>query len=200
MRALEQDEAARSQWRQDAASWNTCDLVFVDECGCNTTLHRTHGRAPRGERLEAAVPRNWRHNTTVVGALCLDEAAPWQAMTLEGACDALAFEAFVEQVLLPTLRPGQIVIWDNLNVHKSARARQRIEQAGCRLEFLPTYSPDLNPIEMMWSKLKAHLRAVAARTQDALDDAITAGLFAVTRQDAQAWFDHAGYSSLAQPL
>jgi transposase len=200
VRAQEQDEAARALWRDTAATWDARNLVFLDESGCNVTLHRSHGRAPKGERLEAAVPRNWNQNTTIIGALSLKEASCWQAMTLEGACDRLAFEAFIEHVLVPSLRPGQIIVMDNLNVHKSARARELVEAEGCRWEFLPTYSPDLNPIEGMWSKLKAHLRAVAARTQEALEAAIKTGLFTVTPQDAQGWFVHAGYKLLAQPL
>jgi transposase len=200
VRAQEQDDAARTHWREQAATWDVHDLVFLDESGCNTTLHRSHGRAPKGQRLQTAVPRNWKENTTVIGALSLNEAACWQAMTLEGACDRSAFEAFIEQVLVPSLRAGQVVILDNLNVHKSPRARELVEAAGCRWEFLPTYSPDLNPIEGMWSKLKAHLRATAARTQEALEAAINTGLFTVTAQDAQGWFAHAGYKPLAQPL
>jgi transposase len=200
VRAQEQDEAARARWQNEVTNWDARDLVFLDESGCNTTLHRSYGRAPKGERLEAAVPRNWKENTTIIGALCLSETACWQAMVIEGACDRLAFETFIEVVLVPSLRPGQIVIMDNLNVHKSARARELVEVAGCRWEFLPTYSPDLNPIEGMWSKLKAHLRATAARTQDALEAAIKTGLFTVTLQDAHGWFAHAGYKPLAHPL
>jgi transposase len=205
--AQEQDEVARTLWRERAATWSPRDLVFLDESGVNITLHRSHGRAPRGERLQASVPRNWKDNTTIIGALSLDEVACWQAMSIEGACDRKAFEAFVEHVLVPSLRPGQIVVMDNLNVHKSQRAREMVEAAGCRWEYLPTYSPDLNPIEGMWSKLKAHLRATAARTQETLEAAINAGLFTVTLQDAHGWFAHAGYKPahagykpLAHPL
>ena len=117
-------------------------------------------------------------------------------MTLEGAADTLAFEAFVEQVLSPTLQPGQIVVLDNLSIHKSGKARELIEECGCQLWFLPTYSPDLNPMEQAWSKLKTYLRRVAARTKDTLQEAIAQGLSRITQQDASAWFRHCGYLPL----
>jgi len=175
--------------------------VFLDETGCNTTLYRLMGRAPRGVRLEERVPRNWKHNTTVLGALSLGAQAQenWQALILEGAADRLAFEAFIEHVVVPWLRPGQIVILDNLSAHKSAKAQRLVEEKGCRWVYLPTYSPDFNPIEMLWSKLKQYLRTVAARTQEALEEAITHGLFRVSSQDAAGWFNAAGYPSPAQP-
>lgn len=120
-------------------------------------------------------------------------------MTLEGAADTLAFEAFVEWVLCPTLVPGQIVVLDNLNIHKSRHVRELIEARGCWLWFLPTYSPDMNPIEQAWSKLKAYLRRTGARTQEALQEAITHGLPLITEQDARAWFKHCGYLLVSQP-
>lgn len=190
MSASERNEPARAQWREKAGGWNPADLVFLDESGCNTSLHRTHGRALRGQRLAASVPRNWKENTTIIGALSL---AGWQALTLPGAADRLAFETFVEKILVPFLRPGQIVILDNLNTHKSALAQRLVEAAGCSWVFLPPYSPDLNPIEMMWSKLKAHLRAAAARTQEDLDAAISSGLFTVSPTDTLGWFTAAGF-------
>lgn len=190
MSASERNEPARAQWRERAAGWNPADLVFLDESGCNTSLHRTHGRARRGQRLAASVPRNWKENTTIIGALSV---AGWQALTLPGAADRLAFEAFVEKILVPSLRAGQIVILDNLNTHKSALAQRLVQAAGCSWVFLPPYSPDMNPIEMMWSKLKAHLRAVAARTQEDLDAAISSGLFTVSPADTLGWFTAAGF-------
>lgn len=178
------------QWRSLALSWHPEDLVFVDESGCNTTFHMRYGRALRGQRLEMAAPRNWKTNTTILGALTLNS---WQAMTIEGATDTDVFDAFVEFVIVPSLRPGQIVIMDNLSVHKSANARALVEAKGCQWVFLPTYSPDFNPIEKMWSKLKAHLRRVAARTQEALEDAIAKGLTKVSNSDAIGWFTAAGF-------
>lgn len=125
------------QWRSLALSWHPEDLVFVDESGCNTTFHMRYGRALRGQRLEMAAPRNWKTNTTILGALTLNS---WQAMTIEGATDTDVFDAFVEFVIVPSLRPGQIVIMDNLSVHKSANARALVEAKGCQWVFLPTYS------------------------------------------------------------
>jgi transposase len=197
VRAAERDEEARQTWRTQARLWKTEDLVFLDESGCNTTFHLRYGRAPRGQRLEASVPRNWKTNTTIVGALALDG---WQAMIVEGAMDRPAFDAFIEHLLVPWLRPGQIVILDNLSTHKSETARRLVEAKGCRWVFLPTYSPDFNPIEMMWSKLKAHLRKAAARTQETLETAISKGLGEVSRQDAQGWFNAAGFSPENQSL
>jgi transposase len=165
--------------------------VFLDECGINTTLHRRYARAPRGERAEGVVPRNWKSTTTVVGAL--SPQGVQAVMTLEGALDRLAFDAFVGQVLVPTLRPGQIVVLDNLSAHKSEQARQWVEAAGCRWEFLPSYSPDFNPIEPLWSKFKSDLRREAARTQPELDELVWPLLSTVTAQHAQNWFKHCGY-------
>lgn len=141
-----------------------------------------------------SVPKNRGENTTVLGAL--GRNGMQAAMTLEGAADTLAFEAFVEWVLCPTLQPGQIVVLDNLSIHKSSKARELIEKCGCQLWFLPTYSPDLNPIEQAWSKLKAYLRRVGARTKDALQEAIALGLTLLTPYDAHVWFKHCGYRKL----
>jgi transposase len=193
--ALERDDEARALWRAQASTWNPEDLVFLDESGCNTTFHMRYGRALRGQRLEMAVPRNWKTNTTILGALTLDD---WQAMTLEGATDRHGFEAFIEHVIVPWLRPGQIVIMDNLSVHKSERARKLVEAKGCQWIFLPTYSPDFNPIEKMWSKLKACLRRAAARTQQALEEAIATALSKVSNSDAIGWFTAAGFKPKAQ--
>lgn len=153
-----------------------------------------YGWAPKPQRCVASVPKNRGENTTILGALS------WQgvqaAMTLEGAADTLAFEAFVEWILCPTLQPGQIVVMDNLSMHKSSKTRLLIEACGCQLWFLPTYSPDLNPIEQAWSKLKAHLRRQGARSKDALQQAIAQGLPLITALDACAWFKHCGYTNL----
>jgi transposase len=167
--------------------------VFVDECGINTTLHRRYARAQQGQRAEGVVPRNWKENTTVIGAI--GTTGLQAVMTFEGALDRSAFEAFVEQILVPTLHAGQIVIMDNLSAHKSAQARQRVEAAGCRWEFLPAYSPDFNPIEQLWSKFKSDLRREAARTQPALDQSIWPLLSTVTPQHAHNWFKNCGYMS-----
>lgn len=194
--ASERDEAARARWREQMSGVDVRRLVFVDEAGTNTALARLYAYAIRGQRAHAQVPRNHGRNTTLVGALTWQGLlAPW---TIEGAMDTPAFETYVREVLAPTLQPGQIVILDNLSVHKSATIQPAIEARGCQLVFLPAYSPDLNPIELAFSKLKAILRTLAARTREALIDALATALEALTLDDAHAWFRHAGYSSLAQ--
>jgi transposase len=157
-----------------------------------------YGRAPRGQRVVGAAPRNHGPNTTLVAALSLDGITT--AMTVEGALDRAAFDAFVTQVLAPTLRPGQVVIWDNLSVHKSVAAQQVLADRGCQLLWLPPYSPDFSPIEEAFSKLKTGLRRTGARTREALDAAISAGLPAITAADSTGWFAHCGYPIPAQLL
>lgn len=193
VRAQEQDPAAREAWWQQAKQWPVSQLVFLDECGVNLAMHRRYARAPRGERAVGIVPRNWKSNTTIIGALSCQGIQA--VMTLEGATDRLAFEAFVEHVLVPTLEPGQIVILDNLSAHKSSKAQHLIEAAGCRLEFLPAYSPDFNPIEMLWSQFKSSLRRQAPRTQPHLEELIWPLLCQATPLHAQNWFSHSGYVS-----
>lgn len=155
-----------------------------------------YGRAPRGERVVGSAPRNHGPNTTLVAALSLDGITA--AMTVEGAMDRLAFDVFVEQILIPSLTPGQVVVWDNLNVHRSADAQRLIAARGCQLLWLPPYSPDLSPIEQAFGKLKTALRRAGARTREALDVAITAALATITAQDAQGWFAHCDYPIPAQ--
>ena len=191
MVAAERDEAERQQWRETVADLTPEHCVFVDESSANTTLTPRFGRAPRGERADGTAPRNYRHNTTLVAAL--NPSGIQAAMTLEGALNSDAFAAYVEHCLVPTLTPGQIVILDNLSVHKRADIRARIEQAGCTLLFLPAYSPDLNPIEQAFSKLKTLLRRAQARTQEALEAAIAAALAAISPSDATSFYRDAGY-------
>lgn len=169
------------------------DLVFLDETSTQTTLTRTHGRAPAGQRLVAAIPRNHGPNITCLAALSATGVGP--SMVFEGALYGNLFVQWVREELVPTLRPGQIVILDNLSVHKRVEAREAIEAAGCELRFLPTYSPDFNPIELVFSRLKAHLRKVEARSLEPLVAAIGAGLNAVTAAEARACFRHAGYGA-----
>jgi transposase len=173
-------------------------LVFVDESGTNLAMTPRYGRAPRGQRVVGTAPRNHGPNTTVIAAL--NPTGIPAAMTVEGAIDRLAFDAFVQQVLVPSLVPGQTVIWDNLSVHQSATAQALIEAAGCRVCFLPPYSPDFAPIELAFSKLKTFLRRAQARTRAALDEAITAGLGMITADDARGWFAHCGYPIAGQSL
>jgi transposase len=196
--AAERDETVRAAWRNDIQDLDPHQLVFVDESGTNLAMTPRYGRAPRGQRVVGAAPRNHGPNTTLLAAMRPTGISA--AMTLEGAVDRDAFEVFVAQVLVPTLRPGQTVIWDNLSVHKSATAQQLIEGVGCQVRFLPPYSPDFAPIEQAFSKLKTGLRRAQARTRTALDDAITAGLATITAADARAWFAHCGYQLSGQPL
>jgi transposase len=166
-------------------------LKFVDESGVNLTLTRLYGRAPVGERALGSVPRNYGSNVTLLGALGVSGLTA--LMTVEGATDGAVFLAFVEQVLCPTLDRGDIVVLDNLSAHKVAGVRQAIEGCGAQLVYLPPYSPDLSPIEHCWSKLKAVLRGIGARTRDALEAAIQQALDTITSSDALAWFAHCGY-------
>jgi transposase len=195
--ASEQDPAARAAWREQAAAWAGEELVFVDATNTARNFARRYGRAPCGERARAQVPRNYKQRTSLVAVLT--PAGMGAAMTVPGAVDQAAFEAYIAQALIPTLTPGQRVIMDNLSVHKSPRVAAAITSAGCTLTFLPTYSPDYNPIELAFAKFKEGLRREAARTQDALDQAISDGLNAISGADAQAWYRHCGYPLARSP-
>jgi transposase len=170
----------------------------VDESGANLAMTPRRARAARGQRAYGAVPRNHGANTTLVAALGV--AGPGPAMTLVGALDRPAFIAYVREFLAPALAPGQIVVLDNLAVHKGAAIRRLIEARGCRLLFLPPYSPDFAPIEHAFSKVKAALRRAGARTRAALEAAVAAALDAITPQDAAAWFRHCGHHPPGQSL
>jgi transposase len=170
-------------------------LVFIDEAGCNIAMAREYARAPRGQRANAAKPCHWGDNISLVGALGLGGLRT--LMTLNGAVCGESFLAFVRHFLVPQLNPGDIVVMDNLSVHKAKGIREAIEAVGAELRYLPPYSPDFNPIEQCWSKLKAILRSAAARTRDALDAAIADGMDSISSNDAAAWFAHSGYQ--AQP-
>ena len=141
------------------------------------------------------MPRNRGANLTLICALTPDGVDPCAALTLDGATDRIAFEAYIEQTLSPRLVPGQIVIMDNLSAHKGSKVRELIEAKGCTILFLPAYSPDFSPIELAFSKLKAYLRKVEARTREALIEAIGEGLSLITSQDARGYFKHCGYPS-----
>lgn len=167
-------------------------LRFLDECGVHLGLTRLCGRAAPGERVVEGTPGYSGPHYTVIAALGAGGVqAPW---VLEGAMTGAAFETYVEGVLAPTLRPGEVVLMDNLSAHKGERVRAAIEGRGARLEYLPPYSPDRNPIEKCWSKVKAALRAAKARTFDALLDALRDALRDVSSEDAAAWFAHCGYA------
>jgi transposase len=198
--AQERDEEARGLWRWLASRFDARCLVFVDESGFNVSMTRLRARAPRGKRAYyGKVPRNRGKNTTLIAAITL-EGAMGVCMSVEGATDALAFEAYVEHFLAPTLEKGQVVALDGLGAHRTRRVRELIEARGADLVFLPSYSPDLNPIEEAFSKIKALVRKEGARVREALVEAIGRALAAVTIEDAAGWFPHAGYRPQDQPL
>lgn len=177
---------------------NLADLVkrlkFIDEMGTNLGLTRLYGRAAPGQRVVETTPGHSGTNYTTIAALgWYGVQAPW---VMAGAVDALAFENYTEQILAPTLRRDDIVVLDNLSAHKSRRVQQIIAACGARLQFLPPYSSDFNPIEPCWSKVKTALRAAKARTWEALVEALGNALRSVDRQDARAWFAHCGYVCL----
>jgi transposase len=164
----------------------------VDESGVNLAMTRLYGRAPRGVRVVGSVPQNYGPNVTILGALGIQGLQA--VMTVDGATDAEVFRTYVKRVLGPTLRPGDIVVMDNLRAHKAVGVQQALARRGARLLYLPPYSPDLSPIEPCWSKVKTALRKAKARTRDALDTAITHVLPMVTPSNAQGWFRHCGYA------
>ncbi len=174
-------------------------LVFVDECGTHTSLAPIYGYAPRGERLRLSVPRGHGKNTTsLLSSMTLSGMGP--SLAVEGATTARVFETYVEKVLAPSLRPGQIVVMDNLGAHRPKRIKELIEEHGCELVYLPSYSPDYNPIEEAFAKIKNLLRKAAARTKEALVEAIAAALRTISAQDARGFFEHAGYRPIGQLL
>ena len=183
--------ARREAWFDLQPELDPEKLVFLDETGATTKMARLRGRSPRGERCRAAVPHGHWKTTTLVAALRLDGlAAP---MVIDGAMNGEAFTAYAETLLAPTLRPGDIVIMDNLPAHKVSGARAAIERTGARLLFLPPYSPDFDPIEQAIVKIKALLRKAAARTVEALDAAIAAALDAFTPDECANYFTNSGY-------
>jgi transposase len=167
-------------------------LRFIDETGINLALTRRYGRAAPGVRVVDSVPQNRGENISLLAALGV--AGLSAPMTVEGAVDTEVFRVYVAQVLGPTLAPGDIVMWDNLAVHQAAGIAEAIEARGAQLGPLPPYSPDLNPIEQCWAKLKTALRQANARTREALDAALKQALQTITPADAQAWFIHCGYT------
>lgn len=181
----------REVWKARSKGIDPSRFVFVDESGAKTNMTRLRGRCKGGARLHDLAPHGHWETTTMIAALGLEGAtAP---MVIEGATDAAVFRAYVKHVLVPVLREGQIVVVDNLGSHKGAEVREMIEATGAALWFLPPYSPDLNPIEKMWSKVKEFLRAVKARGTEQLYEAVGVGLDKVTPQDAQGWFASCGY-------
>ena len=171
-------------------------LVFLDESGLDTRLTRTYARAPRGQRVVGRVPGGRWRRLTILGAIARDGLVA--VMTVAAATSTAVFLAFVEGVLIPALRarPEALVVMDNLAPHKAAGVRAVLGSAGLEHRYLPAYSPDMNPIEPAWSKLKGRLRAVAPRTIEALDAALPDALSTITPEDTRAWFRHCGYRSI----
>ncbi len=184
--------ARREDWRENQRGLDAGRLIFIDETWAKTNMTRLRGRAPRGQRLVAKVPHGHWMTTTLIAALGVEGVRC--ATVVDGAVNRDVFDAFVEQVLVPELRPGDVVVLDNLSSHRSEHARRLIESRDARLEFLPPYSPDLNPIEMVFSKIKQLLRSTACRTREALWDAMQSVLDAVTPTDAANCYNHCGYT------
>lgn len=183
----------REAYLAEVASVAADRLVVVDESGAKTSMTRTRGRAPRGERVHASVPGGHWRVTTMIGAVRAGGVAA--VSTVEAATDGATFLAFVREALVPALRPGDVVVMDNLGAHKVKGVREAVEAAGARLLYLPPYSPDLSPIELCWSKVKQFLRSAAARTAEALGEAITTAFRAVSETDLRNWFRHCGYAA-----
>ena len=175
----------RQLFRKKLAGVDPGRLIFVDETGANTAMTRTHGRAPKGERVPGAVPGFWTSLTLICGLRLSGVTAP---LVFQGSTDTVTFETYVEQALVPQLHPGDVVIWDNLKPHKAKSVLEAIEGAGARLIPLPPSSPDYSPIEEMFSKVKGALKSAAARTTEAVTDAIGTALRDVTSQDILGWF------------
>jgi transposase len=196
---MERDEWQRAAWRVTVAqTLDARSLVFVDEMGTNTSLSPIYGWAKKGERARCAVPLNRGKNTTVLASMSVEGMGP--SLAVEGATTARVFETYVERVLVPSLSRGQVVVMDNLSAHKGERIRELIEGRGCELLYLPSYSPDLNPIEEAFSKIKGLIRKVEARSREALLEAIGAAISAITGQDARGFFEHCGYRAMVQPF
>lgn len=174
-------------------------FVFVDECSSNTSLAPLYGWARKGERAHQKAPRNWGKNITLLSSIG-KERGMGASLVVEGSTDGTVFETYLEEVLCPTLKRGQVVVMDNLSSHKGERVRELIEGEGCELVYLPPYSPDYNPIEQAFSKLKGYLREACARSQETLMEVIGLALSKITASDAEGFFEHCGYRAVVQSL
>lgn len=190
-RDLERVQVRRIEYQREISLELIRRLKFLDEAGSNIAMTRLYGRAAPGERVFEGAPLNYGENITMLAALSL--AGIDAPMTIDGAVDGLVFKTYVEQVLAPTLQKGDVVVMDNLGAHKVKGVREAIEGCGAKLIYLPPYSPDLNPIEKCWSKIKTYLRAAKARTREALEKALAEALLLITVEDAAGWFASCGY-------
>ena len=182
---------AREGWADFQKGVDVERLVFLDETGAKTNMTRLYGRSYRGERCHDSAPDGRWERTSILSAIKF--SGKTESLIFDGALDSKMYDAYIERILLPTLKTGDIVIMDNLNVHKSEKAKQLIESVGAKYIHLPAYSPDLNPIEKMWSKVKQILRGIKARSREALETAIAYALDQVTHEDAKGWFASCGY-------
>ena len=199
MGAGERDEFLRAAWRAlVAGETDAARLVFVDEMGSNISLSPLYAWSRKGERAPCKAPRNWGKNVTLPASMTPEGMGP--CMAVVGSTTKTAFEAYVERLLAPKLSPGQVVVMDNLSAHKGGRVREIAEAAGCEAVYLPPYSPDLNPIEQAFAKVKGLLRKAETRTREALIEAMGAALSAVSARDALGFLGHCGYRTPAQPL
>jgi transposase len=183
----------RESWRALAAAVDPSRFLFLDETGTTTAMDRTYGRAPSGVRVDGPVPHGHWKVLTLTAAVRLGGVPEAACLVFDGATNTACFETYVARCLVPVLRPGDVVVMDNLSCHKTAEVGRLIRSAGAEPWYLPPYSPDLNPIEALFSKLKAALRKMKARTIDALIDAIGEALRSVTPEDIRGWFAHCGY-------
>jgi transposase len=196
---MERDEWLRAAWKAMVAEEiDARSLVFVDEMGTNTSLSPLYAWAPRGQRAFCSVPRNRGKNTTLLSSMSVEGMGP--SLAVEGATNREVFETYVEHILAPTLRKDQVVVMDNLTAHKGERVRELIEGRGCELLYLPPYSPDFNPIEEAFAKIKCLVRKAEARSREALLEAIGKAISALSAQDAHGFFEHCGYRMLVQSL
>lgn len=166
-------------------------LRFIDEAGINLAMTRLYGRAPRGERITERVPRNYGAQTSLISSLSLGGVEA--TMSIEGAVDTEVFDAYIQQVLRPTVSAGEVLVLDNLPAHRASRVEQVAAECNATVIWLSPYSPDFSPIEMMWSKIKAYMRAAKARTREDLEQALDAALKLITEADCLGWFEHCGY-------
>ena len=192
MAASERNNYKRGWFWRRAAEVSHRRLVFLDESAVNTAMTPAYGRAPRGERVVESVPRNYGEQTSLIGALSFGRGL-LAVMTLTGAVDTLAFDAYLARVLAPRLRKGDVIVLDNLNVHKASQVEEVAAGRGARVLWLAPYSPDFSPIEQCWSKIKTLLRAAKARTREELEKALACAINQVTKSDIRGWFKHCGY-------
>jgi len=184
---------AREQYRHEMATVDPLRLVFVDESGCRIGMTRDYGRSAPGQRVAGQKPASWGDNITMIGAIGLEGIRA--LMTVDGGTTGEVFEHYIEQVLGPALKAGDLVVMDNLGSHKVSGIRELIEAHNATLLYLPPYSPDFNPIEQCWSKLKAILKKLHAQTRAALDEAVATGMQLSSSEDCRGWFSHCGYQT-----